>query len=113
MSLDQSIQLLRHFKWNNDKIMNEWLDERKQGQVRIEMGLSLDPNLLHKFPFLNQSCAKQNGGHCIICYSPMTSTVPRQAIALDCGHQFCKQCWIDYLTQRVRDGAHAIFTRCP
>ena len=51
LDLDKTIQLLRHYKWNNDKLMEAWLNN--ENKLRIQAGFTLDPNLLKEFPYLN------------------------------------------------------------
>jgi hypothetical protein len=66
-TLDQGITIMRHFKWNMDKLQNEWFgNERKLGRL---IGIECDPELPKKFPFMNASLPTHNQGYCQICYS--------------------------------------------
>jgi len=63
---DQAIAILRYFKWNLDKLQNEWFNSEKQ--LRNKIGIEFDLDLAKKFPFINASTSKLNQGYCQICY---------------------------------------------
>jgi ariadne-1 len=53
MTPDQAIAVLRHFKWNLDKIQNEWFE--KENILRKQIGIDYDSTLVKKFPHINSS----------------------------------------------------------
>ena len=53
MTPDQAIAVLRHFKWNLDKIQNEWFE--KENILRKVIGIDYDSTLVKKFPHINSS----------------------------------------------------------
>ena len=53
---------------------------------------------------MNASLAANNGGMCTVCYTDFADAKNDKMatpIAMACGHQFCKQCWKDYLKEKV------------
>jgi ariadne-1 len=85
LSEDDAISILRHFKWNIDKLQNEWFAKEKQ--LRLQIGIEFDKNIALKNPAVNSSLASINGGYCMICYNKFSSTnVSQKAISLSCGH---------------------------
>ena len=46
---------------------------------------------------------------CITCYEPLT---PATQFALACQHTFCRECWSEYLIEKVRSGCHGIDAKC-
>jgi hypothetical protein len=66
LTLDQAFQVLRYYKWNMDKIQNEWFE--KEPKLRKVIGFEFDPNVVKDFPHVTASLASKNGGYCLICY---------------------------------------------
>ena len=52
-SLDAGIAILRYFKWNIDRLQNEWFGNEKQLGKKI--GVEFDQELSKKYPFINMS----------------------------------------------------------
>lgn len=49
---------MRYFKWNIDKLQNDWFGNEKQLSKKI--GLEFDPELSKKYNFINASLPSQN-----------------------------------------------------
>lgn len=49
--------------------------------------------------------AGASGGMCSICCDDMTSS--SACSIADCGHQFCKSCWRQYLAVQISEGKGA------
>ena len=96
LSQDESMAVLRHFKWNLDKLQNEWFEKEKV--LRYKIGLEFDPEIPKKKPIVNQSLKGKNEGYCMICYEVFSQVDGNQkALSLGCGHQFCLGDWREYL----------------
>jgi len=96
-----SAALLRHFKWNKEKLIESYLEDPKK--TCIEAGMtSFD---LEK-PFQN---ANQPYG-CLICFEEMPTG---KTFSLNCGHRYCKECWRSYLEVKVNEGPRCVYARCP
>jgi hypothetical protein len=67
LSTDDATATIRYFKWNMDKLQNEWFDNVKK--LRTKIGLDFDQELLKASPHMNASLSRQNGNYCMICYS--------------------------------------------
>lgn len=112
LSEDDAIQVLRYFKWNQDKLQNEWFAKEKQ--LRLQAGIEFDKNIVLKNPQINTSLSSKNQGYCMICYSMFSnSNSNMKPVSLSCGHQFCTADWIQYLKQRIANSATALSTKCP
>ncbi len=92
--------LLRHFKWNKERLLEAYMRNPEKTLKEIGMGsLALEvPPPSRPVTF---SCA--------VCLEevPMTET-----FALGCGHRYCKQCWTDFLEVHVAAGANCVYTQC-
>ena len=70
LSSDKAILLLRHYKWNEEKLQIEWYGaESYVKKLRILIGLDFDPEILKQHPNVNTALCSVNGGICQICYS--------------------------------------------
>lgn len=51
MSSDETVIVLRYYKWNKDKVENEFLlgDQEK---LRLKIGLDFDQTINKKFPYV-------------------------------------------------------------
>ena len=43
------------------------------------------------------STKAQNEGYCIVCYNEFDESDFKAISIAKCGHEFCKQCWTEYL----------------
>eukprot|EP00954_Amorphochlora_amoebiformis_P010082 788764-Amorphochlora_amoeboformis.AAC.1 len=98
---DEAGCLLRHFRWDDGKLKQEWFEDQKK--VRIKVGLSRP-----------RSDGDSSSDGKVQCLSWGCNRVPiRKAHALNCGHYFCKRCWRKFLESEVCKGRTCIFARCP
>lgn len=93
--------MLRHFKWNKDKLIEAFMDN--QTKACNESGLS---TLELEKPIPNP-VAKHS---CLICLEDLPAA---ETFALSCGHRYCKTCWKDYLTIKIKDGPACVYAKCP
>lgn len=50
LTIDDCIAVLRHFKWNQDKLQNQWFE--KERVLKLEIGLVYDKSLDKSFPWI-------------------------------------------------------------
>lgn len=81
MTKDQSIVLLKQFKWNKERLLEAFAE----GEVD-QYGLS-------KATFFNSEFL------CEICFDDCTN-----GMSLECGHKFCLDCYKSYLESKISDG---------
>lgn len=98
-SEDGAITLLKTYKWNEDKLQQDYFTNDKA--VLQKCYLAPDPK------------AKIKSGSqtdCLICF---TSLKDRPVDKLSCGHIFCSDCWAMYVAAAVNSGKDCVLTRCP
>lgn len=82
---DEMIAICRFFKWNKDKISSQWFE--KMDELRLEIGLDYDTNLVKKYPEINGSLAANNGGMCSVWGEEFDENDPdMKCFELGCGH---------------------------
>lgn len=64
---DKAILILRYFKWDTDKLQNNWFDKEKQ--LKLQIGIEFDQSIPKRFAYVNASLHANNQGCCNICYS--------------------------------------------
>lgn len=64
---DKAIQVLKYYKWDTDKLMNNWFDQ--EHKLKHKIGIEFDSNLPKRHPFMNATIRPHNQGYCSICYS--------------------------------------------
>jgi ariadne-1 len=112
LSSDETVIVLRYYKWNKDKVETDYL-LGDQDKLRMKIGLDFDPAINKKFPFVQGSSMAKNEGYCIVCYCKFGSEADTKPYALKCGHTFCSDDWKCYLVQKVNEGSTALNSKCP
>jgi ariadne-1 len=110
--------LLRFFRWDQEKLMEEYLLNPESTLKKVGMASSgqEDRSVIHQgdqAPILVGGVEKPRSSmpaqKCMVCYDEATVYS-----ALACGHAFCNQCYGTYLEHKIADEGHAcIFARCP
>uniref|UniRef100_A0A6B2L222 RBR-type E3 ubiquitin transferase n=1 Tax=Arcella intermedia TaxID=1963864 RepID=A0A6B2L222_9EUKA len=97
--------LLRYYKWDKARFINDYSDDTKQDKILQDAGVTsfelektLDDDLIDK-PF-----------ECLICLEEVSG---RNTFALSCGHRYCRDCWRAFLEVAIKSEASCIWTRCP
>ena len=91
---DDAILILRYFKWDVDKLQNNWFE--KMDKLKLQIGLEFDTGIPKKAAYVSASLKSLNQGMCQICYSDFDKGT-RKADSMSCGHQFCSGDWKDWL----------------
>lgn len=94
-------QLLRHFRWNKDRLLHLWVEDA--ARVCRDTGVSLAGASNQA-----RSTLPISGGMCLICTENVTDST---SCALGCGHSFCHGCWLHYLALKISEGQTAL--TCP
>ena len=100
---EDAILAMIYFQWNVDKLDNwyENVDENK-----IKAGIELSEKTKQK---LKEDGIESNGQNCLICYEDKND----QFFSLKCGHQFCPDCWTEYLKEKIKSPLNALQAKCP
>ncbi len=96
---DTAITLLKMYKWNADKLQQEYFANDKE--VLYKCGLMPDPKT---------AVAEGSLSNCMICFESLEG---RTVDNLICGHKFCGECWSQYCQASVKSGKDCVLTRCP
>lgn len=97
---DDAINLLQHFSWNSDKLMEEYMSD--QAGVRKEAGLTAEPlERVGKFT----TYTDLDPFECFICCEDTTETYK-----LACNHEYCTKCYKRYAEERLVEGR---VIKCP
>ena len=103
LSRDDAILAMIYFGWNIDKL-DSWyenVDEHK-----IKAGIELSDKVKEK---LKSENVEENGDNCLICFEEKNN----QFFSLNCGHQFCSECWTEYLKEKIKTPLSALYATCP
>jgi hypothetical protein len=55
---DKAIQILKYFKWDNDKLMNNWFDQ--EHKLKYKIGIEFDPSIPKVNPYVNGTLKANN-----------------------------------------------------
>jgi len=100
---EDAIIAMLFLKWNSDKF-DEWYEDTEQSKVKA--GIELSDESKNKF---EESKIKLNGNKCLICGDERNEKFR----SLNCGHQFCPECWKDYLSVKIKLPLNALQVTCP
>lgn len=93
--------LLRHFRWNKERLIEDYMDRPKKVLENAGLGpSSTGPPRLESIP----------GFVCDICCEDEADL---QSFAMKCGHRYCVTCYNQYLTQKIREEGEAARIQCP
>eukprot|EP01084_Bolivina_argentea_P161276 280778_1 len=102
--LDDVAILCRYYRWNRDEIINDYLSD--SNQVLIKCGI--------KSSSKNANPVQQNGSfYCVLCVTQYTECASTCTFyPLQCGHQYCVECWRQYVHAQMEKGPRCVFTKC-
>ena len=102
---DDAILVMIYYQWDIDKSDN-WYENVEQN--RINVGIELSKEMKEKF---NKQNIKSNGDTCLICNKSKNQN--NEFYSLNCGHQFCRECWTKYLKKKIKYPLNALQVKCP
>jgi ariadne-1 len=101
LSSEQCAILLRHFKWQRERLIERYMDN--PDTVLEAAGLGTDsskPPKLEKIrDFMCEICCDDSGG--------------LDTYAMKCDHRYCVNCFRQYLESKIKDEGEAARIQCP
>jgi ariadne-1 len=93
--------LLRYFRWNKEKLIEDYMDKPRQALEAAGLGPSTGagPKIETIPDFMCDICCDDEPG--------------LQSFAMKCGHRFCVTCYRHYLSQKIRSEGEAARIQCP
>ena len=107
LSKSKAELVLMNNNWNIDILMNDWYD--KQEKIMEISGIAqtkLSKEQLEKY----FKTHKIKNNFCLVCEMEIE---PGDNICLECNHQFCSDCFKEYLKEKVKDQLTVLATKCP
>jgi ariadne-1 len=101
MRKEDAAILLRYFRWNKERLMEDYMDKPNKVLEAAGMGLG------------NSGSARLEvvpGFMCDICCDDEEGL---ETFAMKCGHRYCVDCYRHYLTQKIREEGEAARIECP
>ncbi|KAI9824373.1 MAG: hypothetical protein M1819_000878 [Sarea resinae] len=98
---ESSAILLRHARWNKERLIESYMDEPEE--VLENVGLGSSSSSVPKTQAVD-------GFMCDICCEDEPGL---QTYAMKCGHRFCVNCYKQYLAQKIKDEGEAARIQCP
>lgn len=92
--------LLNHFKWDKEKLMEQYYGDQDQEKFFKEAHVVNPFNKPHTSvkPKPRRTTSAASLEECEICFNP---NQPKNMTGLACGHRFCTACWREYLTTKI------------
>jgi len=93
--------LLRHFRWNKERLIEDYMDRPKKVLEDAGLGPSTTgPPRLQVIPgFMCDICCEDNEG--------------LESFAMKCSHRYCVHCYRQYLGQKIKEEGEAARIQCP
>ena len=99
---DQAILAMIHYEWNLDNLDN-WYEDVDTN--KSQSGIDLSNETKEK---LEKEGIESNGNTCLTCFEEKNDTF----FSLNCGHQFCGECWKEYLLEKLKNPLGCLFAKC-
>ena len=87
--------LLRHWGWNKDKLIEAYMESPEKCNVEAGLEVGRQPRLKRMRGFTCEVCFDEDG--------------TKETIALSCNHRFCRDCYAQYLNQKIAYAYHDMF----
>ena len=100
---NQAILAMIYYRWNIDQLDNWYEDIDKN---RVNAGIELSEATKKQFKCEG---VESFGQTCLTCYEDINDGF----YSLSCGHQFCAECWEEYLKEKLKSPLGALQVRCP
>ena len=99
--------VLMNNNWNIDILMNDWYD--KMQKIMENSGIAQTPLSQKKLDeYFKKHKVPKN--FCLVCE---TEIEPGDVVCLECNHQFCSDCFREYLKEKSKDQLTLLATKCP
>ncbi|OAY81546.1 putative E3 ubiquitin-protein ligase ARI8 [Ananas comosus] len=103
ISKAEAFILLRHFKWDENRVNDEWF----ANEVAVRRAIGLLENRVEIPKLMELSIDHLTCGICFETYPPNMMS------AAACGHRFCGACWQGYIGTSISNGPGCLTLRCP
>lgn len=108
---DDTANLLRMFDWDSNKLFEQYVSD--PAKVFEDAGIERDEKSADS---KDKDGDKTDQKVCGLCFDADDSDdedePPVEFFSLDCGHQYCKDCWTGWLEAKFEEGPECIFTKC-
>ena len=94
LNRDETILAMIFLKWNRNNYDKWLLNNPEENRVRAGLQLSNETREM-----LEKKGIRSNGDRCLRCGKMRDNTF----YSLNCGHQFCSECWTNYLKEKIRN----------
>lgn len=105
---DNLILALIYYKWDADNLGDGFYDDPDKNSHNA--GIELSPKAIKE---LEKAGVKSHNDACSICMTSSKELDKNDFYGLSCYHNFCKDCWLEYLTERLNEINSVVFTPCP
>ena len=95
--------LLRHFRWNKDKLLEKYTENPQE----ILKSIGLTTNNTNR-----SMIVKKPGFFCNICCEESGPSEAVETFSMNCGHTFCKGCYDRFVTQKIAEEGECRNIRC-
>ena len=108
LNYDEAELVLVYYDWNFDKLSEYWFDTMEKIQIESHITQS-EESKKEIEKFFQKNNVSPN--ICLVCYSEFDS---ENSISLKCDHKICKDCYIEYITNKLETEPNSILmTPCP
>lgn len=97
---EEAAILLRHFRWNRERLIEEYMD--RPTKVLEDAGLGQSNSSPPRLEIIPDFI-------CDICYEDGDNL---QSFAMICGHRYCVECYRHYLSQKIKEEGEAARIQC-
>ncbi|XP_055297193.1 E3 ubiquitin-protein ligase ariadne-1-like [Sitodiplosis mosellana] len=95
--------LLSHTKWDKQELLDRLTDENRDEFFKVA-------HVQNPFKVQPKKRPTRKQLTCSICFSDFSQL---DIVGLGCDHEYCKDCWRQYLTIKISDDGHAESICCP
>lgn len=95
--------LLNHYKWKKDQLLDDYYNSPDLDVFFQSVGIE-NPTLC------NNSESSQPDADCGICFTSFSEIKSKNLV---CGHQYCSNCWCQYLKTKVLVDGEGNIIKCP
>lgn len=103
LNRNDAILAMIYFEWNIDKL-DSWYENVDENKIKAGIQLSKEAKAK-----LKKEKVEVNGENCLICFEDKND----KFFSLNCGHQFCPDCWTEYLKEKIKNPLSALRATCP
>ena len=108
LTYDEAELVLIYYDWNYDKLSEYWFDNMEKIKIESHIEQSEESTKAIK-DYFSQNNLPPNT--CPICYNEYN---PEETISLKCEHKMCKECYVEYITNKLLTEPNSILmTPCP